>query len=262
MGNYELIYFMVDGNEIPIKRYYERRKNVRISIGKDSVLLRIPSFMNKDQRHSYHVWAKEWLIMQLKKSQSSLDHLIPINYLSGDRISCMEMHYTLHIEEKKRSSSGAKIKEDRILLSLDEKLFGVNKSEIIKTALSRVFAKKYKHEVEKRLELINKHYFGHAVKSLRLKYNKSNWGSCSNSGNINLSTRLLMAPQWVLDYVIVHELAHMNEMNHSKKYWAIVEKVYPEYKKAEKWLKAYGSTCDFVPVRTIKQLDNHKKRKA
>jgi predicted metal-dependent hydrolase len=174
----------------------------------------------------------------------------------------MEMHYTLHIEEKKKSSSGAKIKEDRILLSLDEKLFGVNKSEIIKTALSRVFAKKYKHEVEKRLELINKHYFGHAVKSLRLKYNKSNWGSCSNSGNINLSTRLLMAPQWVLDYVIVHELAHMNEMNHSKKYWAIVEKVYPEYKKAEKWLKAYGSTCDFVPVRTVKQLDNHKKRKA
>ena len=68
MGNYELIYFVVDGNEIPIKRYYERRKNVRISIGKDSVLLRIPSFMNKDQRHSYHVWAKEWLIMQLKKS--------------------------------------------------------------------------------------------------------------------------------------------------------------------------------------------------
>ena len=112
------------------------------------------------------------------------------------------------------------------------------------------------------LELINKHYFGHAVKSLRLKYNKSNWGSCSNSGNINLSTRLLMAPQWVLDYVIVHELAHMNEMNHSKKYWTIVEKVYPEYKKAEKWLKAYGSTCDFVPVRTVKQLDNHKKRKA
>jgi len=119
MGNYELIYFMVDGNEIPIKRYYEKRKNVRISIGKDSVLLRMPSFMNKDQRHSYHVWAKEWLIMQLKKSQSSLDHLIPINYLSGDRINCMEMHYTLHIEEKKRSSSSAKIKEDRILLSFD-----------------------------------------------------------------------------------------------------------------------------------------------
>lgn len=262
MVNFELIYFKVEGYEIPIKRYYERRKNVRISVGKNSVLLRIPSFMNKDQRHSYHVWAKDWLITQLKQSQSSLDHLIPINYISGDRISCMEMHYTLQIEEKKRSTSSANIKEAAILLSLDQNIFGVNKSETIKTLLSRVLAKKYKHEVEKRLELINKHYFGHAVKRLRLKYNRSNWGSCSNSGNINISTRLLMAPQWVRDYVIVHELAHMNEMNHSKKYWKIVEKVYPEYKKAEKWLKAFGSTCDFVPVNASLQMDRNKKRKA
>lgn len=239
---------MIEGYEIPVKRYYERRKNVRISVGKDSVLLRIPTFMNNEQRHSYHVWAKDWLVSQLKKSKGSLEHLIPTNYISGNRIKCMENLFTLEIEEKDRSTSSAKIKDAIIFLSLDQTLNGVHKSEAIKTLLSRVLGKKYKHEVEKRLELINKHYFSHKVKNLRLKYNRSNWGSCSNSGNINLSTRLLLAPQWVRDYVIVHELAHMNEMNHSKKYWSIVEKIYPEYKKAEKWLKAYGSKCDFIPI--------------
>ena len=250
MAKYELIYFSVDGYEIPVKRYYEKRKNVRVSVGKDSILLRIPIFMNKDQRHSYHIWAKDWLIKQLQSPNGRLDHLIPNEYKSGDLILCMDKHYTIQLQEKSRTSSIAKIIDTKILLSLDKSLHGVDKAETIKKLLSRVLGKAHKPEVEKRLELINKHYFGHEVKALRLKYNRTNWGSCSNSGNINLSTRLLMAPEWVRDYIIVHELAHMNEMNHSKKYWSIVEKVYPGYKQAEKWLKAYGSKCDFVTVVT------------
>lgn len=248
MANYELIYIAIEGLEIPVKRYYERRRNVRISVGKDSVLLRIPILMNGNQRHKYHLWAKDWLIKQLKGDSGCLDHLIPINYISGNTINCMEVDYLIYIEEKEKVSNSAKIKGNGIYLSLDSKLHGAPKSDTIKTLLSRVLAKKYKPLISKRLELINKHYFGHVVKSIKLKYNRSNWGSCSNTGNINLSTRLLMAPEWVRDYVIVHELAHMNEMNHSKKYWTIVEKVYPEYKKAEKWLKAYGSQCDFLPI--------------
>lgn len=251
MGNYELIYLSINGLDIPVKRYYEKRKNVRISVGKDSVLLRIPSFMNKAERHTYHKWAENWLIKQLNRSTGSLDHLIPNNFKSGDHLSCMEIQYTLQIEKKNRSTSSAKIKGQEIFISLDESLYGMKESETVKSLLSRILSKKYKPEVEKRLELINKHYFSHDVKNVRLKYNRSNWGSCSNSGNINLSTRLLMAPQWVRDYVIVHELAHMNEMNHSKKYWNIVSKVYPEYQKAEKWLKAFGPKCDFLPVKSV-----------
>ena len=247
MASYEFIYFEVDGIQIPVKRYYEMRKNVRISVGKDSIILRIPAYMNNEQRHSYHVWAKDWLNRQRNESKGSLDHLIPIYYKSGDRVKCMELDYTLDISQKKRATSSAKTQKCIIYISLDQKLHGLDKSETIKTLISRTLGKKYKAEVEKRLELINKHYFNHAVKSVRLKYNRSNWGSCSSTGNINLSTRLLVAPQWVRDYVIVHELAHMNEMNHSKKYWSIVEKVYPDYKKAEKWLKAFGPKCDFIP---------------
>lgn len=248
MAKYELIYFEIEGVEIPVKRYYERRKNVRISVGKDSVLLRMPSSMNSKQKHKYHVWAKDWLIKQLNSSKGVLEHLIPIQYKDGSIIRCMDEEYQIRLVEKEKSSSSGKLNNKTIDLSIDTSLYGNQRSNAIKTLLSRILGKKYKPIVEKRLDLINKHYFGHEVKGLRLKYNRSNWGSCSNSGNINLSTRLLMTPEWVRDYVIVHELAHMNEMNHSKKYWRIVEKVYPEYKKAEKWLKVYGSKCDFIPI--------------
>ncbi|MBK7912488.1 MAG: M48 family metallopeptidase [Saprospiraceae bacterium] len=62
---------------------------------------------------------------------------------------------------------------------------------------------------------------------------------------INLSSRLLLTPQFITDYIIVHELAHLVHMNHSAAYWKVVEKVMPEYQKAEAWLKKYGERCNF-----------------
>jgi len=255
MAKYELIHFEIKDVEIQVKRYYERRKNVRISVGKDSVILRIPSFMNSDQRHKYHIWAKEWIEKQMSQSNGAINHLFPVRYDNNSIVKCMGENFELKIISGDRLTSNAKLTGNKIKLKLDQSLLEKEKSDSIRRLLSRVLGKKYKDEVEHRLRLINKHYFQHKVNSVRLKYNRTNWGSCSCSGNINLSTRLLMAPEWVRDYVIVHELAHINEMNHSSKYWSIVEKVYPEYKKAEKWLKVNGAKCDFIPV------DSNKKRK-
>lgn len=66
------------------------------------------------------------------------------------------------------------------------------------------------------------------------------WGSCSSVGNLNFNCLLMLAPQEVCDYVIVHELAHRKEMNHSAAFWAQVEAVLPDYRQQEKWLKTQG----------------------
>ena len=100
-------------------------------------------------------------------------------------------------------------------------------------------------EVIKRIEELNKKYFSVNINGVKLKYNKSNWGSRSVRNNINISTRLLFAPKDVQDYVFIHELAHFIEMNHSKRFWEIVKKIIPDYKEKELWLKKNGSKCDF-----------------
>ena len=100
-------------------------------------------------------------------------------------------------------------------------------------------------EITRRVIELNRKHFQKPVKGVRLKYNHSNWGSCSRSGNINLSTRLLFAPPDVIDYVIVHELAHLVELNHSPRFWNIVEKAVPDYRDKEKWLKENRNLCDF-----------------
>jgi len=248
MARYDLIYFEIGDVSIPVKRYYERRRNVRISAGKDSILFRLPKSISVADDKKYHIWAKQWIVKQLEYSKEAVLHLLPIKYVSGSSVLCMEKTYKLNIKYIEKVTSLAKINQDSILLSINNTLNAKEETETIRRLISRVMAKKYKPEIEKRLRLINHHYFNHEVKNVRLKYNRTNWGSCSSRGNINLSTRLLLVPEWVRDYVIVHELAHMNEMNHSKKYWSIVERVYPEYEKAEKWLKFFGAKCDFIPT--------------
>ena len=76
---------------------------------------------------------------------------------------------------------------------------------------------------------------------ITIRNQKTRWGSCSSKGNLNFNCLLMMAPPEVLDYVVVHELCHRKQMNHSKAFWSEVEKVLPDYKEARKWLKEEGS---------------------
>lgn len=70
-----------------------------------------------------------------------------------------------------------------------------------------------------------------------LREQKTRWGSCSSNGNLNFNWKLVLMPPEILDYVVVHELAHRIEMNHSERFWKIVEEVLPDYRERRKWLK-------------------------
>jgi len=81
---------------------------------------------------------------------------------------------------------------------------------------------------------------GVTVKAVKMREQRSRWGSCSSSGNINYNWRLIMAPPFVLDYVAAHEVAHLVEMNHSAAFWATVKRTLPDMERGRAWLKAHG----------------------
>ena len=75
---------------------------------------------------------------------------------------------------------------------------------------------------------------------ITIRNQRTRWGSCSSRGNLNFNCLLMLVPPKVLDYVVVHELCHRKEMNHSPRFWAEVERIIPDYKTYEKWLKTEG----------------------
>ena len=74
-----------------------------------------------------------------------------------------------------------------------------------------------------------------------IRTQKTRWGSCSSLGNLNFNCLLMFAPEEVQNYVVVHELCHRKELNHSHRFWREVARVMPDYKVHKKWLKEYGS---------------------
>lgn len=81
---------------------------------------------------------------------------------------------------------------------------------------------------------------GVEVREVSVRDQRTRWGSCSASGTISLNWRLVQAPAFAADYIILHELMHLREMNHSERFWALVDAVCPQWREAERWLKNHG----------------------
>jgi predicted metal-dependent hydrolase len=188
---------------------------------------------------------QDWVQIQFEKQPTYRQAYLGKPFQNGDLVAVGDRRYTLSLNLKDRATSTAKLIGDTICLELNENLNSWQRTRTAKTLLSRIVAKDFQAEISQRVEEINAQTFRQPIKSVNLKYNHSNWGSCSRTGNVNLSTRLLFAPRSVQDYVILHELAHLVEMNHSDRFWALVERYMPNYTEAEKWLKINRSKCDF-----------------
>lgn len=117
------------------------------------------------------------------------------------------------------------------LASMPRKLSDAEKNELKKNS---------KIVITKRVEYFAK-IMGVDYNRISIKFQKTRFGSCSTKKNLNFNALVALMPQEILDYVIVHELSHLIEMNHSKNFWNQVKKIIPDYKTKRKWLKENGT---------------------
>ena len=126
---------------------------------------------------------------------------------------------------------GVRVEGDSLLVPGDPAQAGARVGAFLKAlARERLVAASDRHAAA----------IGRKVTRVTLRDTRSRWGSCAHDGSLMYSWRLVMAPPSVLDYVAAHEVAHMVEMNHSDRFWAVVERLYPRWQVQRKWLHAEG----------------------
>ena len=138
--------------------------------------------------------------------------------------------------------------EGELYLALSTRDTRPNVTRVIPKLLAKHFGARELPRVAERVHALNAAHFQRPVRQVKLSDTYSRWGSCSHKGNINLATRLLLAPQLVLDAVIVHELAHLVHADHSPRFWAEVARALPDYKVYDAWLKEHGGKLRFTPT--------------
>jgi len=241
----EHTYIEVGEQKIPAKIYQEVRRGVRFSIARKGAILRMPLLMlpHEQQREINHF--RDWVCKQIVSKQKLKEHFTPRVYRTGDVLEVGRRTYTLTVEATENRAHSAKLIGKKIHLRLASGDSDLHLQKAVKHLLSRIVAQDFLPEITRRVLNLNQLHFQKDIRSVNLKYNLSNWGSCSTKGNINLSTRLLFAPAEVIDYVIIHELGHLVEMNHSDRFWQVVERAMPDYLQKEAWLKKHWQICDF-----------------
>lgn len=235
----------ISDKDIPVLIHYESRRSARVSIGKKGVIIRIPRYVSKAEQSNYienfKLWAEKKLIQRPELMAEERK-----DYYSGKIIAIRDRSFVLDLKFTDANSCRVRLKGNTLILYLSTRLSEEELEKAINHLISKCVAKEFYQWLQQRLNYLNElHFPQRKFVNLSLKYTNSRWGSCSSSGNISISTRLLLAPDYVVDYVLVHELTHLLVQNHSQKFWKMVASVMPDFKKSERWLKEYGKECDF-----------------
>ena len=234
-----------DGLDLPVEISLERRRDTRFGVTGKRVTLRMPLGTAPDSIQKQLIKLQAWVALVFVKKPALREAFVAKEYRTGDVLTVGKRQYRLEVQVQERATHTARLVGDTISIQLAAKATDAHRYRSIKTLLSRVVAGDFQAEIARRVQDWNDRTFRRPIKSINLKYNHSNWGSCSAHSNVNLSTRLLFAPEEVQDYVILHELAHLVELNHSDQFWALVERYMPDYQDKERWLKDNRTKCDF-----------------
>lgn len=216
-------------------RESKRARRVRLKIDYNEGLeVIIPAGFYIDDMDALLRRHEPWILKHLDKMENMLPQR---QYVSGETIPYLGQDYTLQlIPNANKSRVTCRLHQKQIQIKLAQGLNDSEHTETIKAALEAWYRKKAKAYIGQRAaELAATH--GFIYKKITIRNQKTRWGSCSSLGNLNFNWRLMMTPPAAIDYLIIHELCHLRELNHSKRFWNLVAALCPDYAYWRKWLK-------------------------
>jgi predicted metal-dependent hydrolase len=208
-----------------------KRKTFSLEVSNDARLtVRAPYRATLDEIKNLINRKRCWILKTKQRVIEREQNNRPKMFREGEKFLFLGRTYPLYILPGGRRS--LVFRDNRFILS-DQKTGGAKE----------LFVEWYRRQARITIEQKAQAYAqenGFQFLKVRITGAQKRWGSCNRTGNLNFSWRLVLAPEEIIDYVILHELSHLRHQNHSREFWKTVASLCPEYKKCRKWLKENG----------------------
>ncbi|CAH1001400.1 hypothetical protein LEM8419_02303 [Neolewinella maritima] len=240
----------LDGLRVPVRIITERGRRATIAAVRQRALyIRLPHGLAAAAREQRIHEMLAWALRTAREKPEAFAHFTGLPRAARYVFGFGEQEYEIGVGE--HALAHHKIvatAAHRLQILLCTRGARPAMNRVIPKLLAKHFAAQELARVARRVHELNAAHFQRPIRGVKLSDTYSRWGSCSHRGNINLATRLLLAPDAVLDAVIVHELAHLVHADHSPRFWAEVARALPDYKKYDAWLKEHGGGLRFIPT--------------
>lgn len=218
-------------NDKVIKIIRSRRRTVGLEVDdRGELIVRAPERLSRAAIDEIIDKHRRWIEKKLAEAEKRRQMFRPKKFVEGEKFLWLGSEYPLRITQESRPA--LKFTGREFILSVR---WQGRAREIFKK-LYRRKALAYLGLRTRQLAELN----GFKFARFRLSSAATRWGSCSARGTVSLTWRLILAPPEIIDYVIIHELAHTREKNHSRAFWNLVEEHLPDFRQRRGWLKKYG----------------------
>jgi hypothetical protein len=207
-----------------------KRRTMALIIERDGrLIVRAPIRAKDEIIHEFVKHKEKWILKKQEQVRAYYPPYVPKEYVNGEGFWYLGNIYKLELEDKKNP-----------LLSLNGN-FQLARSVIHRAP--KVFERWYRQQASQIISERVRWYaakHGYSCKQVKITSARTRWGSCNSRGTLSFAWRLVMAPMPVIDYVVVHELVHLQVKNHSKNFWGKVVVIMPDYKQRIEWLEKNG----------------------
>jgi predicted metal-dependent hydrolase len=235
-------YLEIEGEKVPFQlRTSQKAKRIKIVVDLRGIQVIKTPLSTQHEVYMFLTSKSKWVYKHYHKFKEIREGKKERQFVSGERILYLGEWYQLEILMHAKNAVRINFLNTHFEMIIHPTFQEKENLYILQNALKKWYVHASHDYISKRLtdycRLTNQTFH-----QFRVKEQKTRWGSCSKKKNLNFNWKLLMSPQFVVDYVILHEVCHLKYMNHSKDFWSMVERYMPEYKKAERWLKENGSS--------------------
>jgi len=207
-----------------------RRRSISLEITREAQLVvRMPRYANVREVKQFILEKRVWIEKKIKEIAQRANKNTPKRFIPGEKFYYLGEKYPL----KNIKGQSTKLKFNNGFY-LEE-----GNTPVAKNIFTKWYKRQAKLNISKRVSWYSTLYKLRPNK-IKITSASGRWGSCTTQGNLNFTWKLILLPLKILDYVVVHELAHLKQPNHSKIFWVEVEKMLPDYRERRKWLKKNG----------------------